>query len=182
MVVARSTFMRTVLCLVLSGLVTSGAAGLVGCVRPVEVHSASLPTAPFGQYHTFSFADPEGAPEGYRMSPRSAEVQRRLKPLFVTVLEQKGYTLATGKGDFVLAYGSVDGSARFSTRSGPTTGSTRTRRTTSPKARSSSMYSMGRTTARCGTVRRVRASIRTGSTRRSSNAPYGSLGLALRSA
>jgi hypothetical protein len=92
--------------LVLSGLVSSGVAGLVACVQPVGVHTASLPTAPFGRYHTFSFADPEGAPEGYKMSPRSEEVQRRLKPLLVAVLQQKGYTLATGKGDLVLAYGS----------------------------------------------------------------------------
>jgi len=98
--------MRTALFCALMGWVTSGTMGSVACVRPVEVHTASLPTAPFGQYHTFSFAAPEGAPDGYEMSPRSAEVQQRLRPLFVAALQEKGYTLATGKGDFVLAYGS----------------------------------------------------------------------------
>lgn len=90
----------------LSALITAAAASFTGCVRPVDVHTANLPTAPFAQYHTFSFADPEGSPAGYRPSPRSAEVQRRLKPLIVTVLQEKGYALAPGKGDFVLAYGS----------------------------------------------------------------------------
>jgi hypothetical protein len=106
MLVARSKVMRTALCWVLTGLVTFGATGLVACVQPVGVHTASLPTAPFGRYRTFSFAAAEGAPEGYRLSPRSAEVQRQLKPLLIAELQQKGYTLATGKGDFVLAYGS----------------------------------------------------------------------------
>jgi Domain of unknown function (DUF4136) len=98
--------MRTTLFWALAGLVASGVMGPLACARPVEVHSATLLTAPFGKYHTFSFAAPEGAPEGYQLSPRSAEVQRRLRPLLVAALQEKGYTLAAGKGDFVVAYGS----------------------------------------------------------------------------
>ena len=98
--------MRAVLFMVVTGWVASGAAGMIACVQPVGVHTASLKTAPFGSYRTFSLADPEGPPEGYKMSPRSAQVQRRLRPLIEAELQAKGYSLATGKGDFVVAYGS----------------------------------------------------------------------------
>jgi hypothetical protein len=40
------------------------------------------------------------------MSSRSAEVQRRLRPLIVAALTQKGYAAAAGKGDFVIMIGS----------------------------------------------------------------------------
>jgi uncharacterized protein DUF4136 len=97
--------MRVTLVLVLGTFALLGA-HLVACVRPIDIHTANLPTAPFAQYHTFSFGDAEGSPQGYKMSPRSVEVQRRLKPIIAGVLQEKGYTPAPGKGDFVVAYGS----------------------------------------------------------------------------
>jgi uncharacterized protein DUF4136 len=110
--------MRATLFLGLCALLSAGASGAISCVKEVQAHSASLRTAPFARYHTFSFADAEGSPAGYAVSPRSAEVQRRIKPLIVAVLEEKGYTPATGKGDFVVAYGS--GRREVTTRhSGP---------------------------------------------------------------
>jgi hypothetical protein len=87
------------------GLICASAAVVISCVRPIDVHTASLKTAPFDRYRTFSFAAPEGSPSGYRVSTRSAEVRLRVKPLIVAELQQKGYALAPAKGDFVIAYG-----------------------------------------------------------------------------
>jgi hypothetical protein len=87
-------------------LALSVTAGVVSCAPTIAVHTASLKTAPFDHYRTFSFAQSEGSPEGYKLSPHSAEVQSRLKPLITGVLQQKGYALAPGKGDFVVAFGS----------------------------------------------------------------------------
>jgi hypothetical protein len=103
---AGQCLMRPALSFLLSVLLAAGAVELTACTRPVTVHNASLPTAPFAKYRTFSFGDPEGSPQGYKVSPRSAEVQRRLKPIITAVFQEKGYSLATGKGDFVIAYGS----------------------------------------------------------------------------
>jgi hypothetical protein len=75
------------------------------CSSGVRAHSASLSTAPFASYHTFSFDSTEGAPGGYVMSPTSLAVQNRMKPLITSALENKGYSLSTYRGDFVVRYG-----------------------------------------------------------------------------
>jgi hypothetical protein len=91
--------------LILGGMLVS-AATLGSCAPNVELHTSSLTTTPFARYRTFSLGDPEGAPEGYTTSRRSEDVRRRLGPLIITVLQEKGYKLATGKGDFIVTYGS----------------------------------------------------------------------------
>jgi hypothetical protein len=71
-----------------------------------SVHTLANPAASFDQYRTFSFGPPEGPPVGYRVSPPSAEVQRRLQPLIAAALQQRGYVPATGKGDILIMFGS----------------------------------------------------------------------------
>jgi hypothetical protein len=71
-----------------------------------QVHTATNPAASFDGYRTFRFGSPEGAPAGYQMTARSAEVQRRLQPLIAAALTQRGYVEATGRADFFLKFGS----------------------------------------------------------------------------
>jgi hypothetical protein len=82
------------------------AASAPACSQGVRAHTASLQTAPFGSYHTFSFASTEGAPGGYVMSPASLQIQNRMQPLITSALENKGYSLSPAQGDFVVRYGS----------------------------------------------------------------------------
>lgn len=77
---------------------------MTGC-SPVQAKSASLATAPFSQYRTFSFGGPEAAPKGFKSSPRTAEVEKRMQPVISAVLEEKGYAPAEAgkKGDVVIS-------------------------------------------------------------------------------
>lgn len=83
-------------------------APVVGGCSPVRSHSAGLATAPFPQYRTFSFGTDEGSPAGFKSTPRTAEVERRMLPLIAAVLQEKGYAPAEAgkKGDVVVAYAS----------------------------------------------------------------------------
>lgn len=73
-----------------------------------NIHVFANPAASFEQYRTFSFGPPEGPPSGYQTSARSAEVQRRLRPLIAAALRERGYVPALGsaKGDIVIMFGS----------------------------------------------------------------------------
>jgi hypothetical protein len=72
----------------------------------ISIHTAANPAASFDRYRTFSFGPSEGPPTGYQMSPRSAEVQRRLQPLIAAALVQKAYVLAPEKGYLLIMFGS----------------------------------------------------------------------------
>jgi hypothetical protein len=76
----------------------------IGC-SPVQSKSARLMTAPFPQYRTFSFGGPEASPKGFKSSPRTAEVEKRMQPLITAVLAEKGYAPAEAgkKGDMVVS-------------------------------------------------------------------------------
>lgn len=101
----RKAMMKLML---LGTLITTAVAAMpvlmTGC-SPVQAHSASLASAPFPQYQTFSFGGPEASPKGFKRSPRTAEVEKRMHPLITTVLEEKGYAAAEAgkKGDVVVA-------------------------------------------------------------------------------
>jgi hypothetical protein len=69
-----------------------------------DMHTATNPAVSFGAYRTFSFMSADGG--GYRMSARSTEVQRRLRPLIADTLTRKGYVAASGKGDIFILFGS----------------------------------------------------------------------------
>lgn len=77
-----------------------------GCAT-IESHGEFLHTAPFAQFHTFSFATPEGPPAGYRTTARSAIVLTQMKGLVAEALEKKGYVPAPQgqQGDMILACG-----------------------------------------------------------------------------
>jgi len=64
--------------------------------------SVGSPQASFAQYHTFSFglADPPKA--GYEVTPRSLEVERRLRPIVLESLKAHGYSESESGGDFVV--------------------------------------------------------------------------------
>lgn len=70
------------------------------------VHTAVNPAASFSRYRTFSFGPSEGPPAGYQTAARTAEVQRRLRPLIAAALIQKGYSEASATGDLVIMFGS----------------------------------------------------------------------------
>jgi hypothetical protein len=92
---------------VFSWAVAVAALSSSGCTQAaVNVHSAANPGAPFYEYRTFSFGPAEGPPAGYRASPSSREVQRRLVPLVAAVLTERGYSPASGKGDIFVMCGS----------------------------------------------------------------------------
>ena len=78
---------------------------LAACNSP-SVRTAVNPTASFDRYQTFSMGSPEEPPKGFQTSAQSAEMRRRLQPLIAAALEQRGYAPATGKGDFVILFGS----------------------------------------------------------------------------
>ena len=73
-----------------------------------NIHVFANPAASFEQYRTFSFGPPEGPPSGYQTSARSAEVQRRLRPLIAAALRERGYVPALGsaKGGHRHRFGS----------------------------------------------------------------------------
>lgn len=82
------------------------ALALAACAQPLTVHTVSNPEASFDHYRTFSFGAAEGLPRGYATSPWSPETRRRIQPLIVAALTQRGYALASGKGDLVIRFGS----------------------------------------------------------------------------
>jgi hypothetical protein len=82
------------------------AASTSACSQGVRAHSASLSTAPFASYHTFSIEGSEGAPGGYVMSPASLHVLKRMQPIIAYELENKGYSQTPTHGDFVVRFGS----------------------------------------------------------------------------
>ncbi len=90
--------------MMVSALVCFAPAVVGGC-SPVRSHSAGLATAPFPSYRTFSFGTDEGSPAGFKSTPRTAEVERRMLPLIAAVLQEKGYAPAEAgkKGDVVVA-------------------------------------------------------------------------------
>jgi hypothetical protein len=111
--VAHPHAMRTLLP-VLGLLASAACAGENSDVAPAlsttsastHVHMAINPAASFNHYRTYSFGPAEGPPAGYKTSPRSDELQRRLLSLIATDLEKKGYAPAAGKGDVVIMFGS----------------------------------------------------------------------------
>jgi hypothetical protein len=85
---------------VLLGAVTSCSAATVP-TNGVATGIAA-PHASFASYHTFSFGLSDQPKSGYEVTPRSLEVQRRLRPLVQEALQGRGYMEDTAKGDFVV--------------------------------------------------------------------------------
>jgi hypothetical protein len=68
--------------------------------------AVAAPDTPFGEYRTFSFGLTERPPEGYQRSVRSLGVQRLMRPLIATALEQKGYSTDGAKPDLLVTFSS----------------------------------------------------------------------------
>ena len=86
--------------------------------------SIASPRASLASYHTFSFGLSDQPKSGYEVTPRSLEVQRRLRSVVLTALQQRGYTASDATGDMVvkLATGTgaevVEGGAERATPTG----------------------------------------------------------------
>lgn len=59
-------------------------------------------SADFSKYKTFSFAPANPPADGFQVTPRSLEVQRRLAPLVQTWLEKHGYVQADDKPELLV--------------------------------------------------------------------------------
>jgi hypothetical protein len=105
MPVAQGRFMRNHVFVLATLLACGSAVALAACTTDgPRVHSASLSTAPFAQYRTFSFGGAEPAPGETRATDHSAEVRRLARDAIATSLTAKGYVIAE-KGDFTVEYG-----------------------------------------------------------------------------
>jgi hypothetical protein len=74
-------------------------------VRSIPARVIVLAALAYGPYRTFSFEGPRGAPAGYDATPRSVEVQQRMRPLIAAALEEKGYVEVPEGGDFLVTHG-----------------------------------------------------------------------------
>jgi len=68
------------------------------------VQTVAAASAPLAQYRTFSFGLTEDPPAGYQVSPRSLEVEHRMRDLVGSALEHKGYVEVTAKPDFLVRF------------------------------------------------------------------------------
>src|SRR5712671_1162214 len=84
----------------LMGALTSCAAAAPP--RQTSATAIRSPHAPFGSYHTFSFGLSDPPKAGYEVTPRSLEVQRRLRPVVLAALQEHGYVAQDAGGDFVV--------------------------------------------------------------------------------
>jgi len=94
--------------------IVSIAAALSACAStpPAQRTSASSVTAPnanFANYRTFSFGLSEKPKEGYQVTARSLEVERRLRAVVSKAMIARGYTEDTAKTDFVIRLAAGNG-------------------------------------------------------------------------
>jgi hypothetical protein len=77
--------------------------------------AVAAPNVSFSDYHTFGFGTAAAPRQGYEVTPRSLEVQQRLRGAVKTVLEARGLTEVTEKPDMTikLAAGSGSGAATY---------------------------------------------------------------------
>jgi len=81
--------------------------GVTSCATAAAPHkpvatSVSSPHASLADYHTFSFGLADQPKSGFEVTPRSLEVQRRLRPLVLAALEERGYSENDAKADFIV--------------------------------------------------------------------------------
>jgi hypothetical protein len=85
--------------------------GAVGCYATagggpeVATTAAAAPNGEIGMHHTFAFGLTESAPQGFVSSPRTLEVERRMRGLIAAALTQKGYTEDPDKGEILVRFG-----------------------------------------------------------------------------
>ena len=64
--------------------------------------SVAAPHASLTSYRTFSFGLSDPPKSGYEVTPRSLDVQRRLRSVVLRALQQRGYTASDVQGDMVV--------------------------------------------------------------------------------
>ena len=92
----------------LLGLACLGAVGCystAGGAPEVSTTAAAAPNGDIGLHHTFAFGLTESPPQGFVASPRTLEVERRMRGLIATALTQKGYTEDADKGEILVRFG-----------------------------------------------------------------------------
>lgn len=70
--------------------------------RHAEASSVGAPQKDFASYQTFAFAPANAPADGYEITPRSLDVQRRLAALVRTSLEKRGYSEAAQDADLLV--------------------------------------------------------------------------------
>lgn len=69
--------------------------------KPIAT-SVSAPDASLANYQTFSFGLSDQPKPGYAVTPRSLEVQRRLRPAVLEALTGRGYVESDAKADLIV--------------------------------------------------------------------------------
>jgi hypothetical protein len=77
----------------------------LACEPGLDTYTVVDPSARFGEYKTFSFGAFEGPPTGYKASPTTSEIERRVKKQVEQELAQSGYTRVAERGELVLLVG-----------------------------------------------------------------------------
>lgn len=85
--------------IVLAGVVT---ASCVSSQPYAEAAGVGSKQAPFANYRTFAFAPANAPRDGYIVTERSLEVQRRLALLLQKSLEKRGYTRSEQNPDLLI--------------------------------------------------------------------------------
>ncbi|HYQ30148.1 MAG TPA: DUF4136 domain-containing protein [Polyangiaceae bacterium] len=89
-----------------------------GATPPSPAHATAsavaAPNVSFADYHTFEFGTAAAPRQGYEVTPRSLEVQQRLRSAVKSALEARSLTEATEKPDLTIKLAAGSGS-------GPTT-------------------------------------------------------------
>jgi len=92
------------------GLATSAVACSTAQPAPRSgASSVAAPNADFSHYRTFSFGLAEQPKEGYQVTARSLEVQRRLRAVVSKAMLARGYREDAGKTDFVIRLAAGNG-------------------------------------------------------------------------
>jgi hypothetical protein len=85
-----------------------------GASTPAPNHAVAskvaAPDVSFASYHTFSFGLAEPPRPGYQVTPRSLEVQSRLRTLVKGALEDRGLTETMDNADLVVKLATGSGS------------------------------------------------------------------------
>jgi hypothetical protein len=110
--VVNTTMKKTMTLALLGSLVAC--AGATPAPNNAVASSVAAPNVSFAAYHTFTFGLADPPRQGYEVTERSLEVQRRLRIIVKTALEVRGLREAAEKPDLVvrLATGSGWGSPR----------------------------------------------------------------------
>lgn len=94
------------------GLATALVACTAGPPAPrSSASSVAAPNADFSHYRTFSFGLAEQPKEGYQVTARSLEVQRRLRVVVSKAMLARGYSEDAAKTDFVIRLAAGNGDA-----------------------------------------------------------------------